>query len=418
MRSITRFTAIICLIISISIAGGTHANADFTTIQAAIDAAEPGDIVTVPAGTYNEHVVIKDGIVLCGEGAESTIIDGGGAKLVVTCGKNSAIMGFTIQNGVKGVFNAGNFIGVSDCIIKRMSTACVRLTLGSALISNNLLLGGGKKTHGVGSFQANPIISGNVIANHSLTGVLGTRNHVLTISGNIIAGNKTGTRCIEGSEAIMADNIFDRNTTTVAGVELSDTDKTNTVDLTAAIPYRQPPPVDETLAEMARTYEIVVAEHPPLIYTLSETPGTFNMTTLYPWATFAVRASTTNTFIDAYAAHDLVELTGISASCETSPIPRLIVKNETLIEKELDRYALTATYIHPESYATNATGQLVFSRLTSFSNISVIGPVGYDLVSVSHPHTAIKLVMAPRAHDQALLPSTLQDVDVENLPDE
>jgi hypothetical protein len=394
-------------------AGFANGEAEFTTIQAAIDAAEPGDIVNVPAGTYNEHIVIKDGILLCGEGAESTIIDGGGAKLVVKCGKNSAIMGFTIQNGVKGVFNAGNFIGVSDCIIKKMSATCVRLTLGSGLICNNLLLGGGKKTHGIVSYQSNPFISGNVIAKHSLTGILGTRNHVPTISDNTIAGNKTGIRCMAGSEAMLADNVFDRNTNTVAGVELSATDTTNRVDLATAIPYRQPPPCDEILAEMARAYEIVVAEHPSLIYTLSETPGTFNMTTLYPWATFAVRASTTNTFIDAYAAHDLVELTGISASCETSPIPRLIVKNETLLEKELDRYALTATYIHPESYATNAAGQLVFSRLTNFSNISVIGPVGYDLVSVSHPHTAstaggrttvtivdigrtaIKLVMSP-----------------------
>ncbi|MBT3294011.1 MAG: DUF1565 domain-containing protein [Verrucomicrobia bacterium] len=387
MRDITRFTAIICLTVNLC-AGLAHGETEFTAIQAAINVAAVGDVVNVPAGTYSESIVIKDGIVLCGAGAESTIIDGAGAKTVVTCGKGSAIMGFTVQNGVTGVFNAGNFIGVSDCIIQDMSAACVQLTLGSALISNNILVGGGKQAHGIVSAQANPIISGNVIFDHAGYGILGTHHFVLTISGNIIAGNGTGVRCTVGAEAILADNVFDLNVEHVHGVELGGTDTTNAVDLATAIPYRQPPARDEIRAAMARAYDVVVGEHAALIYTLSEVPGTFNMTTLYPWATFTIRSTTKDTAIDAYAAHDLVELTEISASCTTSPIPRFIVKNEALVAKELDRYALTSTFIDPQSYATNATGQLVFSRLTNLSNISVVGPAGYDVVSVSHPHTA------------------------------
>jgi hypothetical protein len=79
----------------------------------------------------------------------------------------------------------------------------------------------------------------------------------------------------------------------------------------------------------------------------------------------------------------------------------------------MDRYALMATYIHPESYAAGADGQIVFSRLASFTNIRIDVPVGYDVVSVSQPYslsveegkatveivdmgqTDIKLVMAP-----------------------
>ena len=433
MKAITRFGAIVGLIVSISIAGETRADAEFTTIQAAIDAAEPGDVVSIPSGTYTGSIVITDGVMLCGEGAETTIIDGDGAETVVSCGKDSAIMGFTIQNGTTGVFNAGNFIGVSDCIIKDMSTTCIRLAQGSALITRNLLEGSGDKSFGVFSRQSNPIVANNVIVNHQWAGVLGTHNHVLTLSDNVISGNKIGLCCRDNGAAILAGNIFDRNDQHVKGIEWSDTDTTNTVDLTGAIPYRQPPPPEEIRAEMESAYQVVAAEHPSLIYTLSNELGSFNLTTLHPWATFTVVASANDTAIDAYAAHDLVALTEIDASCHTSPIPRLIVKNEALIEKELERYALTAAYVHPGSYTTNATGQLVFNRLTTFSNISIVVPAGYDVVSLNYPHvvsaaegltivsivdigaTAIKLVMAPRALDQAFLPSTAQDVDVERL---
>jgi hypothetical protein len=117
--------------------------------------------------------------------------------------------------------------------------------------------------------------------------------------------------------------------------------------------------------------------------------------------------------IEAYAAHDLVALTEINSTCQTSPPPRLVVKNEALTEKEMDRYALTSTFVHSASYTNDVDGQLIFNRLTNFSNISIILPVGYEVVSVNHPHTVsiaeghavvvmvdvghtdIKLVLAP-----------------------
>ncbi len=52
-----------------------------TTIQAAIDAAAPGDVVLVPGSlatpvTYREHVIVYKGITLQGYGPEASIIDG------------------------------------------------------------------------------------------------------------------------------------------------------------------------------------------------------------------------------------------------------------------------------------------------------------------------------------------------------
>jgi len=75
----------------------------YETIQAAIDAAGPGDTVYVRAGTYFEHVVVDKQIVLQGQDADSTIIDGGGSGPVVHLTADGlTIQGFTIQHGGMG----------------------------------------------------------------------------------------------------------------------------------------------------------------------------------------------------------------------------------------------------------------------------------------------------------------------------
>jgi len=96
----------------VNAAGG----ADFTTIQAAIDAAGNGDEIEVAPGTYNENIDFKGkGIRLYSSGGASvTTIQGDGTRNVVECAKgeesDTILEGFTVTGG----YNTGWAGGMSN----------------------------------------------------------------------------------------------------------------------------------------------------------------------------------------------------------------------------------------------------------------------------------------------------------------
>ena len=162
---------------------------DYSTVQAAIDAAVSGDTIEVAAGTYNENIILnKSGVILQGVGTDrSSYIWGVSGTPVISCaninGSETIIKGFVIGGDTYSVRCAG--------------------TVSSLKIENNKLQGAIYMDTG-----ASAVVQNNYFWN---TWVLGTAgNNHLDFIGNTCRTSGPNLRglYVMGTTGLIKDNIF------------------------------------------------------------------------------------------------------------------------------------------------------------------------------------------------------------------
>jgi len=112
----------IALVLAVPAVGATadtlRVPADFPTIQAAVDAAGPGDVIDVAKGTYDESVVISGKTQIALRGKAKPTIDGGDAALPLRIESSDGITvdGLVLANGLEDDLE---IVGSNNVVIRR-----------------------------------------------------------------------------------------------------------------------------------------------------------------------------------------------------------------------------------------------------------------------------------------------------------
>ncbi len=181
--------------------------ANFTTIQAAINNAQPGDTIYVWAGVYNERIIVNKTVTIIGNGTGNTTINGTGFGDAVRIAENFVnISGFTIQNSGSNTYDGGiRLHRVINCTVSNNNCSNNRngiyISMGSGhTITNNTCT---NNFRGIFAYQSNS----NIIKNNTCDSNQDDGIHVYYSDLNTIAKNN----CSNNSRSIMIYRNSDNN---------------------------------------------------------------------------------------------------------------------------------------------------------------------------------------------------------------
>jgi parallel beta-helix repeat protein len=183
--------------------------ADFHTIQEAVNAASNGDSITVYNGIYCEHLVINRPITLIGESREGTVIDGSGENrnIVEITANRVVFSGFTVQNTsrTQGTSYAGFKVLGRECNISgndvTRSKIGIFVTSQKSRIEENSVANNGQ---GIALYSSSEVtVKGNNVSANTV-GI-----SLAFSSNNLVVGNKAANSSFGGHGITLSSNSFD-----------------------------------------------------------------------------------------------------------------------------------------------------------------------------------------------------------------
>ncbi|MCP1391909.1 MAG: right-handed parallel beta-helix repeat-containing protein [Methanothrix harundinacea] len=192
---------------------------NYTTIGAAIEAAEDGDVVEVGSGTYNENVVVDKSITLrgvnTGEGVPVVNALGNGSTVILKA-DGIVLEGFYITNA--GPYpSAGIEVTSNDNLISRNGVwnsdwvgiylkGCTNTTIFECITSNN-------GNDGILIFRApGNFVGDNVVSNNGDDGIAILQSDGNRVEGNVVGNNTdVGIFLDTSSNAIVVGNTLSYN---------------------------------------------------------------------------------------------------------------------------------------------------------------------------------------------------------------
>ncbi len=207
--------------------------ANYATVQKALDAASPGDTVRVAAGTYFEHITLKERVVLEGgwkadfsrrdRNAFVTVLDGIREKGPVVVGADGAVLdGFTIIHGSlrttdddnlgSGIYCKKTSPIIRNNVIRENEPSGIYCSTSSAVITGNRIIANVQA--GIFAQKGSALqISGNTIAGNGYSGIGSSKPPIsrIMVRNNDIHGNKRSGINARAAEAVVHNNLIYKN---------------------------------------------------------------------------------------------------------------------------------------------------------------------------------------------------------------
>jgi parallel beta-helix repeat protein len=162
---------------------------DYSSIQKAVEEANPGDTISVQSGTFRENVVVDKSLILRGTGSGSgrPVVDGKGVgSAIILSADRITLEGFVVKNS--GFGKAG-----------------IEVKSDNNYIRNNLVTD--NKWYGISlSDSSNNVITGNVVSNNKYGIWIPTGSEGNRITQNEFENNANDNAVDAGS------NQWDKNT--------------------------------------------------------------------------------------------------------------------------------------------------------------------------------------------------------------